>query len=210
MPARASNEDGFGLVELLFAILVLNIGILALLGAFNAGFYSRRGSANTSNATAVADKVMEVYRDMRNCGIYLTGGSGSDSAGLPNGIPNSTSSYYTAYHGDAAAYSSGTYFNNVTPSSSPLWVIDSSTGSGYTPIPASSSACIPSGLAIDPTKAVQLVAGPDGRNYPVLSYVVIVHPSGYAKQVTVDVLDPKSSARRLARVSSVFDPNVNP
>lgn len=207
---RASREDGFGMVELIFAVVILNLGILALMGAFNAGVLTLRRSAATSNGTAVADKVMEVYRDTRNCGIYLTGGTGNDVSGLPAGIPNSTSSYYTAYHADTAAYSGGTYFNNVTPSSSPLWVIDSSTGSGYTPIPASSSACIPSGLAIDPTKAVQKVTGPDGLNYTVFSYVVIAHPSGYTKQVTVDVFNPVNSAQRLARESSVFDPNVAP
>src|SRR5260370_21039137 len=105
------------MVELIFAVLGLNLGILARLGAFNAGVLSLRRSAATSNGTAVADKVMEVYRDMRNCGIYLTGGSGNDVAGLPSGIPNSTSSFYTAYQADAAAYSSGTYFSNGTPSS---------------------------------------------------------------------------------------------
>jgi type II secretory pathway pseudopilin PulG len=208
--ARASQEDGFGMVELIFAVVVLNLGILALMGAFNAGVFSLRRSAATSNGTAVADKVMEVYRDTRNCGIYLTGSTGNDVSGLPNGIPNSTSSFYTAYHADAAAYSSGTYFSNASPATTPLWVIDSSSGSGYTPIPASSSACIPSGLAIDPTKAVQKVVGPDGQNYTVFSYIVIVHPSGYAKQVTVDVFNPVNSAQRLARESSVFDPNVAP
>ena len=208
--ARASEEQGFGLVELVFAIFILNIGILALMGSFNSSSLSIRRAAATSNATAIADKAMEVYRDMRNCGIYLTGGTGNDASGLPNGIPNSTSSYYATYHSDTAAYSGGTYFSNASPSTTPLWVIDSTTGSGYTPIPASASTCIPSGLAIDPTKAVQLVTGPDGLAYPVLTYVVIVHPSGYAKQVTVDVYSPVSSSTLLARESTVFDPNVAP
>jgi len=198
------------MVELIFAVLVLNIGILALMGAFNAGVLSLRRSAATTNGTAVADKVMEVYRGMRNCGIYLTGGAGNDVSGMPSGIPNSTSSFYTAYHADTAAYSGGAYFSNATPTSTPLWVIDSSSGSGYTPIPASSSACIPAGLAVDPTKAVQKVTGPDGLLYTVFAYVVIVHPSGYAKQVTVDVLNPANSAQRLARQTSVFDPSVAP
>src|SRR4051794_37971397 len=181
------------------------------MGAFNSGAYAIRRSASTSNGTAVADKVMEVYRGLRNCGIYLTGGTGTDASGLPNGIPNSTSASYTAYHGDTAAYSGGTYFSNTSPSTTPLWVIDSSTGSGYTPIPASSSACLPSsGLSIDPKKAVQAVTGPDGLSYTVFTYVVIVHPSGYAKQVTVDVYNPRSSSQLLARESSIFDPNVDP
>ena len=212
--ARLSEEKGFGLIELLAAILMLNIGILALMGAFNAGSLALRRSAATSSGTAVADKVMEVYRDLKNCGIYLTGGTGNDVSGMPSGIPNSTSAFYSAYHGDTAAYANGAYFSNASPSTTPLWVIDSSTGTGYSPIPASSSACIPTGLTtstgIDPTKAVQLVTGPDGQSYTTFSYIVIVQPSGYAKQVTIEVFNPHQPTQVLARESSIFDPNVSP
>ena len=214
MRVRLAEERGFGLIELLAAILMLNIGILALMGAFNSGAFALRRSATTSNGTAVADKVMEVYRDLKNCGIYLTGGTGSDTSGMPNGIPNSTSSAYAAYHGDTAAYANVAYFSNSTPTSTPLWVINSTSGTGYTPIPASSSACIPTGLTtstgIDPTKAVQRVTGPDGLSYTVFSYIVIVQPSGYAKQVTVEVFNPRQATQVLARESSIFDPNVAP
>ena len=214
MRARLAEEKGFGLIELLAAILVLNIGILALMGAFNSGAFALRRSAATSNGTAVADKVMEVYRDLKNCGIYLTGGTGNDSSGMPNGIPNSTSSSYAAYQGDTAAYAGVAYFSNSTPSTTPLWVIDSTSGTGYAPIPASSSTCIPTGLTtstgIDPTKAVQKVTGPDGQSYTTFTYIVIVQPSGYAKQVTVEVFNPHQSTQVLARESSIFDPNVAP
>ena len=214
MRARLAEEKGFGLIELVVAIFMLNIGILALMGAFNSGALALRRSAATSNGTAVADKVMEVYRDLKNCGIYLTGGTGSDVSGMPNGIPNSTSAFYSAYEGDTAAYANGAYFSNGTPASTPLWVIDSTSGSGYSPIPASSSTCIPTGLAssagVDPTKAVQLVTGPNGLSYTAFSYIVIVQPSGYAKQVTVEVFNPKQPTQVLARESSIFDPNVAP
>ncbi|HSX21449.1 MAG TPA: type II secretion system protein [Gaiellaceae bacterium] len=211
---RLAEEKGFGLIELLAAILMLNIGILALMGAFNSGAFALRRSATTSSGTAVADKVMEVYRDVKNCGIYLTGGTGNDVSGMPNGIPNSTSTWYSAYHGDTAAYASVAYFSNATPASTPLWVIDSTSGTGYAPIPASSSGCIPTGLTtstgIDPTKAVQKVTGPDGLSYTAFSYIVIVQPSGYAKQVTVEVFNPHDATQLLARESSIFDPNVAP
>ena len=212
MRARLAEEKGFGLIELVVAVFMLNIGILALMGAFNSGALALRHSAATSNGTAVADKVMEVYRDLKSCGVYLTGGTGNDVSGMPNGIPNSTSAFYAAYHGDTAAYANVAYFNNATPSSTPLWATDA-TGSGYTPIPTSASSCIPTGLAastgVDPTKAVQLVTGPDGQSYTVFSYVVIVQPSGYAKQVTIEVFNPKQSTQLLARESSIFDPNVS-
>lgn len=214
MRARLAEEKGFGLIELVIAIFMLNVGILALMGAFNAGALALRNSAAISNGTAVADKVMEVYRDMKNCGIYLTGGTGNDVSGMPNGIPNSTSTFYAAYHGDTAAYANVAYFSNASPSTTPLWVIDSSTGSGYSPIPASSSGCLPAGLTtstgVDPTKAVQVVTGPDGQSYTTFSYIVIVQPSGYAKQVTIEVFNPHQPTQVLARESSIFDPNVSP
>lgn len=214
MRARLAEEHGFGLIELLAAIMMLNIGILALMGAFNSGALALRRSAATSNGTAVADKVMEVYRDLKNCGIYLTGGTGNDVSGLPDGIPNSTSSFYTAYHGDTAAYANVAYYSNASPSTTPLWVTSATSGSGYTPIPQSSSGCLPTNLVtstgVDPTKAVQKVTGPDGRSYTVFSYIVIVQPSGYAKQVTVEVFNPVQPTQVLARESSIFDPNVAP
>ena len=216
MQLRAQDEDGFGLIELLIAMVVLNVGILALVATFQSGALAISRSAAVSNGTAVADKTMEVFRALQNKAIYLSApsGGGADVSGYPNGIPNSTSTWYAKYSGDTAAYGGATYYNYSTPSSSPLWVTQATTGSGYTPIPASSSANLPSGLSPDPTKAVQSVTGPDGQPYPVFIYIIMVQPNAsstaYVKQVTVVVRDPKNSARVLARQTSLFDPNVAP
>jgi type II secretory pathway pseudopilin PulG len=213
---RAREEKAFGLIELLFAMVMLNVGILALVATFQSGALAIGRSAYASNASAVADKTMEVYRALENKAIYLSApaGGGSDVAGYPNGIPNSTSTWYSKYQGDTAAYGGVTYYNYTSPSTnSPLWVTDSTTGSGYVPIPASSSGVLPAGLVPDPTKAVQLVVGPDGQSYPVFIYIIMVKPngsSGYVKQVTVVVHDPRNSTNILARQSSLFDPNVAP
>ena len=219
MRQRLSQEDGFGLIELVFAMLLLNVAIFALVGAFQTGALAIARTGATSNGTVVADKVIETYRDIRNCGIYLHGGTGSDTAGMPDGIPNSTSAFYSAYSRDASAYG-GVYYSNAIPGATPLWVTESTSGSAYAPIPASSSGCLPTNLVsstgIDPSKAVQLVTGPDGQKYTVLSYILIVQPTGsgwsagYVKQVTVDVLDPRNQARVLARESSIFDPYAAP
>lgn len=217
MPARASEEKGFGLIELLFAMLILNIGILALVAAFQSGALALRRSAATSNGTAVADRVMEVYRDLRNSAIYLT-------ASGTNGIPQSTSTYYTQYMANTAAYagtdSSGaaaTAYYWPTASSAPQWVTDGSGRTYGSNISVNSSylPSLPSGTP-NPTYAVQQVQGPDGQYYTVFSYVVQVKESvtgattGYVKQVTVEVLDPQNSSRVLASESSLFDPYVSP
>lgn len=216
MLLRAREEKAFGLIELVIAMVMLNVGILALVATFQSGALAIGRSAYASNATVVADKTMEVYRALQNKAIYLSApvSGGGDVSGYPNGIPNSTSTWYTKYQGDTAAYGGVTYYNYTSPSTnSPLWVTDTTTGTGYVPIPASSSAVLPSGLVPDPTKAVQMVVGPDGQSYPVFSYIIMVKPngaSGYVKQVTVVVHDPRNSTLILARQSSLFDPNVAP
>jgi type II secretory pathway pseudopilin PulG len=213
---RLRSEGGFGLIELLMAMVMLNVGILALVATFQSGALAIGRSAYSSNATVVADKTMEVYRALQNKAIYLSApaSGGSDVSGYPNGIPNSTSTWYTKYQGDTAAYGGVAYYNYTSPlTNSPLWVTDSTTGTGYVPIAASSSAVLPSGLVPDPTKAVQMVVGPDGQSYPVFTYIIMVKPngtSGYVKQVTVVVRDPRNSTLILARQSSLFDPNVAP
>ena len=216
MLLRAREEKAFGLIELVIAMVMLNVGILALVATFQSGALAIGRSAYSSNATVVADKTMEVYRALQNKGIYLSApaGGGSDVSGYPNGIPNSTSTWYAKYQGDTAAYGGVTYYNYTSPSTnSPLWVTDSTTGTGYVPIPGSSSAVLPAGLVPDPTKAVQMVVGPDGQSYPVFTYIIMVKPngtSGYVKQVTVVVRNPRNSTLILARQSSLFDPNVAP
>jgi type II secretory pathway pseudopilin PulG len=211
---RAREEKAFGLIELVMAMVMLNVGILALVATFQSGALAIGRSAYASNAAVVADKTMEVYRALRNQGIYLsTVGGGADSSGYPVGIPNSGSAWYSKYQGDTAAYGGVTYYDNTTPSNSPLWVTQSTTGTGYVPILLSQPSYIPGGLVPDPTKAVQLVVGPDGQSYPVCIYIIMVKPngtSGYVKQVTVVVRDPRNSTLILARQSSLFDPNVAP
>ncbi len=197
------EEQGFGLLELLMAMVMLSIALMALMGVFASGTLSLRASATTSNGTAVADKVMEVYRELKNCAIYLT------SSTIPTSGAN-----YTQYYADTSAYANvGTY-----SASNHLWVTEATTSGSYTPIPTSASSCMPNPAptAPDPTQAVQNVTGPDGLSYLVYSYIVIVQPtgpsgtytSGYVKQVTVQVFNPKSTTQLLAKETSVFDPDA--
>jgi type II secretory pathway pseudopilin PulG len=66
---RLRRAGGFGLVELLIALLVLNIGIFAIVAAFNAGALAIRRASRVSAAAAVADKQMEAFRDSTYAGI---------------------------------------------------------------------------------------------------------------------------------------------
>lgn len=212
------------MIELLFAVLMLNIGILTLVAAFQTGTLALARSSSVSNGAAVADKVMEVYRGMKSCQVWLSaptgGGADSGTPAVPNGIPNSTSSWYTQYFSDTTAYGGPTISKFNYDTSAPQWATNNATYSNvtYTGITPAGSVCskptgMPSGSP-DPTLAVQYVTGPDGQSYPVFTYIVVVQPSGaswtagYVKQVTVAVYNPRATTKLLARETSYFDPNV--
>ena len=56
------REGGFGLVELLIAMIVMVVGIMAIVAGFSSGMVALGGRADTSTAGALADKQMEAYR----------------------------------------------------------------------------------------------------------------------------------------------------
>jgi type II secretory pathway pseudopilin PulG len=68
---RLRQEAGFGLLELLMAMTILNIGVLAVVGAFNSGAVALRRSGKISTATVLADKQMELYRALTYGSIAL-------------------------------------------------------------------------------------------------------------------------------------------
>ena len=220
MPARAAEEEGFGLIELLMAMVMLNIGILALVAAFQSGAVALSRSSSISNGAAVADKTMEVYRGVKNCAIYLsapTGGGGdtTDANGrtITNGIPSSASTtWYSKYSSYTNAYSGASYFSYST--SGQAWETNNTALTAtYSGVSTCTGPTLPSGSP-DPTKAVQYVQGPDGQYYPVFTYIVVTQPSGaswtagYVKQVTVIVLNPQKTTQVLAQETSIFDPHV--
>jgi Tfp pilus assembly protein PilE len=63
--ARVSNEQGFGLVELLISMIMLNVAILALVAAFQSGAVALQRAGKLSTAAAVADIQMEKYRALK-------------------------------------------------------------------------------------------------------------------------------------------------
>jgi Tfp pilus assembly protein PilV len=84
--AKLRGEDGVGLIELLIAILVLNVGIFATLAAFTSGALALRRASHASTAAAIADKKMECFRDTSFANItwapgapcYATSVTGAD------------------------------------------------------------------------------------------------------------------------------------
>src|SRR5436305_11367003 len=68
---RARDESGFGLLELLMAMVMLNVGILAIVAAFSSGNAALARASQISNAAALADKQMEIYRGQDYDNIFF-------------------------------------------------------------------------------------------------------------------------------------------
>jgi type II secretory pathway pseudopilin PulG len=89
-----TREAGFGLVELLIAMTVLNVGILAMIAAFNSGALALRRADRVSTAAVLADRQMELMRAIKYEALVLDATeyatAGSDPyypAGAPSGPP---------------------------------------------------------------------------------------------------------------------------
>ena len=99
---RLRSQAGFGLIELLMAMVMLNIGILAIVAAFNSGMFALNRASRISTASALADAQMELYRALTYNSIALDSTSLAsvdntykcDSA-LGASCPNSTSGEVT-------------------------------------------------------------------------------------------------------------------
>ncbi len=68
---RLGDERGFGLIELLAAMTVLAIGILALFAMFESGIRHLARASTITTAGALADKEMENFRAIRYQSIGL-------------------------------------------------------------------------------------------------------------------------------------------
>jgi prepilin-type N-terminal cleavage/methylation domain-containing protein len=71
MRTHLRAEAGFGLVELLIAMTVLAVALLALVAAFSSGALTLQRASQTSTASAIANQQMELYRGLKYCAIRL-------------------------------------------------------------------------------------------------------------------------------------------
>lgn len=157
---RLRSESGFGMIELLFAIVLLNVGILTIIAAFSSTSFTLGRAAAVSSATALADKQMESYRARPNCAIYLS--SSSFTSAQSN----------TTYTGDVA-YSSSEFTDSTTPQS---------------PIPSTCTSGVPSTLT-SATQTLQGPDGRNLRVDTYITQIQPTN-GGYTKQVVVVVRNP--------------------
>src|SRR3989440_11371897 len=69
---RARDESGFGLLELLMAMVMLNVGILAIVAAFSSGNAALARASQASTAAALADEQIQSYRGLIYDNIVFT------------------------------------------------------------------------------------------------------------------------------------------
>jgi type IV pilus modification protein PilV len=81
--ARLRKEDGFTLIELTIAMMVLTIGILSLVAAYSSGYVAMKRATRISSAQQLADSQMERFRALSYASIALNrtcGGSCAEDA----------------------------------------------------------------------------------------------------------------------------------
>jgi Tfp pilus assembly protein PilE len=87
---RLRSEGGFGLIELLMAMVMLNVGILAIVASYNAGIVSLNRASRISTAATLANSQMELYRALTWPAIAL------DPSTIPSTAPYTTDAAYSA------------------------------------------------------------------------------------------------------------------
>jgi Tfp pilus assembly protein PilV len=189
------DEAGFGLVELLIAMVVLQVALLALVGAFSASSVALGRASHVSTAVELANQQMELYRSMPYDAIGL------DTAGAP------TTGAYVADTSVCPASQTPVCGNtpprnNVQPSTA-TW--DCTAASGSTSVSTYFSA-----NGINPCVAHRTVSGassPDAHTYAVDTYILWTASTTTvraSKRVSVVVRDG-SSTTQLAREVTTFD-----
>ena len=143
---RLRQNEGFGLIELLMAMTTLNIGILAIVAAFNSGALALSRASKASTATAIADSQMERFR------------------GLKYGNIVQTTARWTAATGDSTWTADTAYQTNMLNPAPPKALV--STVSTCPNTDANDANGVPA--SCDPEYTTN---GPDGRSYRVDTYL---------------------------------------
>jgi type II secretory pathway pseudopilin PulG len=191
-----SDDGGFGLIELVIAMAVLNIGLLAIVAAFSSGAVALKRSGNVATAATLANQQLEIYRALPY------GAIGLDTAAAPT--PGASVNEAAPPTGPCQTGQSTTCGNTAPDGTGPpaFSCASSNPGGSFVWVPGSfPNACTPS-------RSVSGGSSPDRHNYQVDTYIRKTTQTSQreTKTVTVVVRDgSKPNGRALARVQSTFD-----
>jgi type II secretory pathway pseudopilin PulG len=185
---RLQAEDGFGLVELIAAVAVLTIGLLALVAGYGSAYVAFRQASTKTSANAIAATELELYRAVPYASLGL------DSTQLSNA--ETTDTVYASDHSsldDPNALTAGT-----DVSSSSCTPLTAAFGSSS----ATVSTCVP----------IQSVTDGTGHTFRVETFIRDVQDSNSfsvswtERIVTVIIRDPKVSGSPIVlETATAFD-----
>ena len=191
MVRRVRSEGGFGVIELVAAMAVLSIALLALMAGYDSAAISLHKSARQTSASTVGAGQLELYRSL----AY-------DSIGLDQGtlqtIGDPANPAYDAVYAENSILDGNSFLDPVTglPVQDPSGTVNDVqiAGCGSTP------QCLP----------VQSVTGADGHDYRVETFVRdhadIPGIRQTERVVTVVVRDAEVAGRPvLAQLTTAFD-----
>jgi Tfp pilus assembly protein PilV len=112
--AKLRGEEGLGLVELLIALLVLNVGIFATLGAFTSEATAINRASNVSTASAISDKQMETYRDTAYANIPSSGTTTTSVTGADGRTYTVVATFASGSQLSSGTYQGSVYVKQVT------------------------------------------------------------------------------------------------
>jgi type II secretory pathway pseudopilin PulG len=196
---HTTSEAGFGLVELLIAMVILQIALLAIVGAFGAGSVALGRASRANTAQALANQQLELYRSMTYDPIGL------DTAGAPNtGMYVADTAVCPAAQTPVCGNTGPR--NNAGTSS---WSCTATTGTTSVSLYYSEN-------GINPCTAHRLVTGalsPDGRNYYVDTYIKLTASSATQrsyKQLSVVVRDGATGKQLVKEITTMDCGTANP
>jgi type II secretory pathway pseudopilin PulG len=172
------DESGFGLLELLMAIVMLNVGILAIVSAFSASSLALARASRIATATTLAHTQMERYRGAKYADIVFI------------------TSEWNAAVADSNYTSDGVYQAYMASPPPPKALVTTVTSC---PANVPANACDPSYTVTGPDHQQYRV--------DTYLYYDTPTNGGQLKTVTVSVRDP-SNNRSYARLTTTFDPST--
>jgi Tfp pilus assembly protein PilE len=156
------------LVELLIAMIVLTVGILALVAAYTSGYVALNRATRVSSATLVADSQMERFRALQYSAVQLNTSCGSSCA------EDATFTGDTAYNPAAQV----TGCTTTDPTCLPTQMKTGPDGKTYRLDSYVEYACVSGTLSTSPS----LTCG-SGNPYPVKRVTVVVRSSSLVTPV---------------------------
>jgi type II secretory pathway pseudopilin PulG len=175
---RARDEGGFGLLELLMAMVMLNVGVLAIVAAFSSGNAALARASRISTAAALADKQIEIYRGQDYDNVLFT------------------TSEWNAAVGDSTYTSDSVYQQNMSSPQAPKALVGTV---------ATCPSGVPT-VACDPSYTTT-GADHRSYRVDTYLYFDTPSFGNQLKTVTVVVRNSENN-RAYSRVSSTFDPST--